>query len=159
MAKPTIRTPKKEAAFLDGLRDGLSVTASCIDSGFSRSAAYEWRDVDDEFRKRWDEAVEEGTDRLEDEAQRRARDGVTEPIYYKGDRVGEVQRYSDTLMIFLLKARRPDKFKDRVATELTGKDGGPVKTEAAVDLTKLDDSQLASLAAIVAVAGCNKQRD
>lgn len=129
MANRTTRTPKKEAAFLDGLRDGLSVTASCIDAGISRRTAYEWRDADDEFRKRWDEAVEEGTDRLEDEAQRRARDGVTEPVFYKGDIVGHVQRHSDTLMIFLLKARRPDKYKDRVANEHTGPNGGPIQTE------------------------------
>jgi hypothetical protein len=132
MAKPTIRTPKRESSFLDGLRDGQSVTAACIDSGISRSTAYEWRDADEDFRKRWDEAVEEGTDRLEDEAQRRARDGVSEPVFYKGDIVGHVQRHSDTLMIFLLKARRPEKFKGRVATELTGKDGGPIEHEVKV---------------------------
>lgn len=130
MANRTTRTPKKDAAFLDGLRDGLSVTAACLDAGISRRTAYEWRDADDEFRSRWDEAVEEGTDRLEDEAQRRARDGVTEPVFYKGDVVGQVQRYSDTLMIFLLKARRPDKFKDRVTNELTGPNGGPIQTES-----------------------------
>lgn len=129
MANRTKRTPKKEAAFLDALRDGLSVTAACLDAGIARSSAYEWRAEDAGFRERWDDAVEEGTDRLEDEAQRRARDGVTEPVFYKGHRVGEVQRYSDTLMIFLLKARRPDKFKDRVANEHSGPNGGPIQTE------------------------------
>lgn len=146
MAKPTIRTPKREAAFLDALRDGLSVTAACIDAGISRSTAYEWREADDEFRKRWDEAIEEGTDRLEDEAQRRARDGVTEPIYYKGSRVGEVQRYSDTLMIFLLKARRPDKFKDRVATDHTSSDGS-MTPKPALDVSRLSTAALEEILA------------
>ena len=34
---------------------------------------------------------------------------------YQGSQVGTVRRYSDTLLIFLLKGRRPEKFKDRVA--------------------------------------------
>lgn len=129
MANRSKRTPKRDGSFLDALRDGLSVTAACVDAGIARRTAYEWREADEEFRQAWDEAVEEGTDRLEDEAKRRARDGVTEPIYYKGMKVGEVQRHSDTLMIFLLKARRPDKYKDRIANEHTGKDGGPIQTE------------------------------
>ena len=41
-----------------------------------------------------------------------------------GKQVGTVKRYSDTLLMFLLKGRRPEKFKDR--HELTGKDGEPV---------------------------------
>ncbi|TPM39596.1 terminase [Mesorhizobium sp. B2-3-4] len=144
MAKPTIRTPKKEAAFFDTLRDGQSVTAACINAGISRTAAYEWRDADDEFRKMWDEAVDEGTDRLEDEAHRRARDGVQKPVYQGGKRVGEIREYSDTLTIFLLKARRPDKFKDRVSTEISAPGGGPVQVE--VSARERIASRLAGLA-------------
>lgn len=58
--------------------------------------------------------MEEGTDLLEDEAQRRARDGTQKPIYQGGKKVGIVNEYSDTLLIFLLKARRRGKFGDKV---------------------------------------------
>lgn len=133
MANRTKRAPKRDAAFLDALRDGRSVTAACIDAGIGRRTAYEWREQDEEFRHAWDDAVEEGTDRLEDEAHRRARDGVNKPIYQGGKRVGEIREYSDTLTIFLLKARRPDKFKDRVANEHSGPGGGPIKTEVSAD--------------------------
>lgn len=126
MSSRTNRTPKKEAAFLDALRDGRSVTAAAIDAGIARSTAYEWRETDGEFAVSWDAAIEEGTDRLEDEAHRRARDGVLKPIYQGGKKVGQVQEYSDTLTIFLLKARRPEKFKDRTATELSGVGGAPL---------------------------------
>ena len=145
MSKPTIRTPKIDAAFLDALRDGRSVTAASIDAGISRSTAYEWRDADDEFRKAWDSAVDEGTDRLEDEAHRRARDGVAKPVFQGGKRVGTVQEYSDTLTIFLLKARRPEKFKDRVATEVSAPGGGPVQLE--VSARDILADKLAGLAA------------
>jgi hypothetical protein len=72
----------------------------------TRSSAYLWRERDEDFRKAWDEAVEEGTDLLEDEAKRRAVEGSIKPILYKGRIVTFVREQSDTLLIFLLKARR-----------------------------------------------------
>ena len=103
MANRTKRTPKKEADLLDALRQGASVASACHTAGVGRSTAYEWREADTAFRDAWDDAVEAGTDELEDEAVKRAKAG------------------SDTLLIFMLKARRPDKYKDRVATEHTGR--------------------------------------
>jgi hypothetical protein len=50
-------------------------------AGIGRRTAYDWRAADDEFRKAWDEAVEYGTDLIEDEALRRARDGVERPFF------------------------------------------------------------------------------
>lgn len=124
MANRTSRTPKRDEGFLAALRDGRSVTAACIDVGISRSTAYQWREDDKEFAKAWDEAVEEGTDLLEDEAQRRARDGTQKPVYQGGKKVGIVNEYSDTLLIFLLKARRRNKYGDKI--EATGANGGPL---------------------------------
>ena len=47
---------------------------------------------------------------IEAEARRRAVDGVDEPVYYQGKEVGTVRRYSDVLLIFLLKGLRPQRF-------------------------------------------------
>jgi hypothetical protein len=71
----------------------------------ARTTVYEWREADQDFAASWDEAIESGTDALEDEAIKRAKAG------------------SDTLMIFLLKARRPNKYKERTHTELAGSVG------------------------------------
>lgn len=114
MANRTIRTPKKEAAFLEALTKGLSITAAAKDADIGRRTAYEWRDDDDLFRQAWDDAVEAGTDLLEDEAKRRAANGIDEPVFYKGDVCGHVRKYSDTLMIFMLKARRPLKYRENL---------------------------------------------
>lgn len=105
----TIRTPKNREVVLAELNAGLSVAGACRSAGISRVAAYAWRNDDAEFAAEWDDAVEAGTDNLEDIAVKRASDS------------------SDTLLIFLLKARRPDKFKDKIVNEHTGKDGGPVQ--------------------------------
>lgn len=89
----TTRTTKK-ARFLEALRRGMSVTAAAQAIGVGRRTVYDWREADPDFASAWDEAVEDGTDLLEDEAWRRAFAG------------------SDTLLIFLLKARRPHKYRD-----------------------------------------------
>lgn len=47
---------------------------------------------------------------LEMEAFRRAVEGVGEDRFFRGDVVGTVTRYSDRLLMFLLKARRPSTF-------------------------------------------------
>jgi hypothetical protein len=49
--------------------------------------------------------------RLEDEAVRRAYEGVERPVFQGGKQVGVVREYSDTLLIFLLKALRPEKYR------------------------------------------------
>ncbi len=109
MANRTKRTPKKRAAFLKALDSGESVTKACNAAGIGRRTVYDWRSDDEKFAAEWEDAVETGTDVLEDEAVKRAKDG------------------SDTLLIFMLKARRPDKFKDRWQHEHTGKGGGPLR--------------------------------
>lgn len=114
-------TPKKADAFLSSLRAGLSVSHAARLSGFSRAAWYKHRAADLAFAAAWDDACEEGSDRLEDEAVRRAVEGVeqTKGIYHQGQRVAtqtEIE-YSDTLLIFLLKGRRPDKYAERRKVE------------------------------------------
>lgn len=115
-----------KAAFLEALEGTASVTKACELSKLSRRTAYNWRDADELFAEAWDKAVERGTDALEDEAIRRAYHGTDKPVFQGGELVGHIREYSDTLLIFMLKARRPDKFKDRQTHEHIGKDGAPL---------------------------------
>lgn len=80
----------------------------------TRSVVYEWREQEPDFAKAWDAALDRGSDALEDEAVRRAHDGVVKPVYQKGMRCGTIREYSDTLLIFMLKARRPKRFRDNI---------------------------------------------
>ena len=77
----TKRTPEKEAAFLAVLSAGGSTYKAARAAGIGRSTAYEWRDADEDFAKRWALALEDGVDAMEDEAHRRAVDGVDKPVY------------------------------------------------------------------------------
>lgn len=139
-------------AFIAAMMRGLSVTGAAIHAGIPRRTVYEWRDADAEFRMAWDEALEYGSDRLEDEAFRRAHDGVERPLVSAGKTVKDdegaairVREYSDTLMCLLLKSRRPEKYRERITNEHTGPDNGPIKIDA-----PSDDRRKAALALLLA---------
>lgn len=121
-------TPQKKVEFLELLADGCTVTKAARQIGMTRQGLYKARGEDEAFAAAWADAEEQGTDTLEDEAIRRARDGFDKPVFQGGQQVGVVREHSDTLLIFMLKARRPEKFKDRVANEVSGPGGGPVRT-------------------------------
>ena len=78
---------------------------------------------DPEFKTAYEAAGEEAVQVLEDEAIRRAYEGVERPVSQGGKKVGVVQEYSDTLLIFLLKGARPNKYRDNVRQEVTGPNG------------------------------------
>jgi hypothetical protein len=143
MANRTKRTPKKEEKFLTMLREtGGNVSRACEATGVRRATVYGWRSGDPLFAQAWDEAVEQGLDELEQEARRRAFHGTDRPVFYKGEECGAIREYSDTLMIFLLKGGRPQKYRENVSHEHTGKDGGPIRLAKAEDLT---DDELAAI--------------
>jgi hypothetical protein len=50
----------------------------------ARSAVFSWREADPAFAKLWDEAERVGVSAMEDEAKRRAFEGVNEPLTYQG---------------------------------------------------------------------------
>jgi hypothetical protein len=56
------------------------------------------------------DSLDESTDSLEDEARRRAVEGVDEPVFYQGAVVGHVKKYSDELLKMLLRANRQTKY-------------------------------------------------
>ena len=144
MANRTIRTPEKRATFFTALRENAgNVSKACEAAGIGRMTVYEWRAAEADFASEWDNVVEESTDALEQEVYRRAHDGVEEPVFYQGEVCGTVRKYSDTLAMFTLKARRPDIYRENIRTELTGKDGGPIRIAKAEDLS---DDELAAIA-------------
>lgn len=57
---------------------------------------------------------------MEREAYRRAVDGVEKGVYYKGDRIATEHEYSDTLLIFMLKARAPEKYRENLKVDHSG---------------------------------------
>ena len=105
------RRPRRKAVFLEALVDTVNVTLSCRRAGIARRTAYDWREADEGFARKWDDAVDEGVDLLEAELHKRAFEGVERPVFYKGEQVGTWRFYSDALAMFLLKAHRPERYR------------------------------------------------
>lgn len=105
---------KKRQLFLDTLAQTGRVITAATAAGFTdTSYLHRLRREDEDFARQWNEAIEAAADVLEEEATRRAVDGVLEPVFYKGDVVGYKTNYSDQLMMFLLRGLRPDKFNPK----------------------------------------------
>jgi hypothetical protein len=118
-------TKMRQGCFLQALANTGSVTAAIAVAGSSRTRVYELRKTDPEFACAWQEAEDIAADGLEAEARRRAVEGVTEPLVSAGKLVRDddgqpiaVRRYSDHLLLALLKARRPPRRERLVSFQL-----------------------------------------
>ena len=111
-----------KAGFIESLRrtGNVSVAARTVD--IERKVAYNAKETDPIFAADWEDAIEEATDALEFEARRRALEGIPVESYDKDGNLRSTRmEYSDTLMIVLLKAHRPEKFKERFSGDLNTK--------------------------------------
>lgn len=108
-------TPKKAwiPRFLPALAEYGNVSKAAKKAKVSRAVVYAERDVNEHFRAAWDAALKIGIEAIEDEAKRRAFEGTLKPVFQGGKRVGSIREYSDTLTIFLLKAHKPELYRDR----------------------------------------------
>jgi len=98
--------------FLEAYRASGNVRLSASAAGIDRDTTYKRRQRDPRFAADWAAAEEDATEMLEAEARRRA------------------MAVSDTLLIFLLKARKPAMYRESSRLELTGPRGGPVAVSA-----------------------------
>lgn len=136
-------TPKKDwkPVFLAELAASGNVRASCEVAQISRKTAYQTRTKHAAFAQAWDDALDEAADLLEQEARRRAYEGWEEPVFGslgKGSgsgEIGAVRKYSDTLLIFLLKGARPEKYRER----------SDVKHSGHIDVSRLSDDELRAI--------------
>jgi hypothetical protein len=141
-AARTGRTAKKEPAeaFIEALRKTGNISAACRSSRFPRRTAYDRREVDPEFAAAWDAALDEAVDSLEKEAWRRATEGTLKPVFQGGAQVGRIREYSDTLLIFLLKGHRPERFRETVRQEHSGPGGKSIPVR--LNLSQASDEEL-----------------
>ena len=107
----------KRAEFLSVVADTGIILRACELTGIGRTNVYRWR-KEPEFEAALQLAVEEATERLELEARRRAFEGVEKPVYQGGEHVGDIQEYSDTLLMFLLKAARPEVYRETIRVDI-----------------------------------------
>ncbi len=128
-----------QTPFLEKLAGCGNVSRACKAAKIERSTAYRLRAQDPDFKKAWDESLIIAVGLLEDEAWRRAREGWMEPVFQKGAQVGQVRKFSDQLLMFLLRAHDPDKYRETVNQHHSG----------SIDVRRaeeLSDDELAAIA-------------
>lgn len=110
-----------QETFLASFAKLANVTAACKAAGISRETFYAWRQEDKDFGAQFTDADAAANDVIRGEILRRAVMGVDKPLHFQGrlvtDQYGRpvtVKEYSDTLLIFLAKARMPNEFRDKV---------------------------------------------
>jgi len=107
-------TPAVKAQFLEALSETANVRRAAAQVGFTARVFYQHARRDPAFAAAWDETMQTAVETVfEAEAMRRAVEGVEQPVYYQGVKVGSRQEYSDTLLIFLLKGWKPERYRER----------------------------------------------
>ena len=143
-AKGKDRRTDWQKKFLDSFRECGLVTEACRVAKVGRTTAYEERQRSEEFALAWADIEEETTEKMEREAIRRGSEGFDKPVFQGGKQVGTITEYSDSLLQFMLKGRRPDKYSERHSIEHSGQ----VTKRVKLDLAKLSDDQLEALEGI-----------
>lgn len=135
---PSARKPLREwrDAFLTALAQEGTVCAACRNAGISRTHAYRARQQDESFAVAWADVESTVTDKLESKAVELAL-------------AGEVK-----LLEFLLKARRPDVYREHTKVEHAGR----VTQFHEVDLSRLDADEKRDMLALVEKANAPSDR-
>lgn len=141
--RATDATPKKDEpkwvpVFLKHFAECGIVTAAAKKARINRQSVYVYRDRHPEFAALWKSAEAEAVELAEAELFRRAVVGELKPVFHAGEKVGTIREKSDTLLIFLLKARRPNVYRDNKRIELAGDPNAPMKHEHRFSLTPED---------------------
>lgn len=107
-------TPEVQRKFIEALADTGLVNAAAAEVDMSEQSAYRLlRSPGSQgFARAWEAAVAHAGTRLIDVAFRRAIEGEDIPVFDRdGCRIGSRRRYNDRLLMFLIRALRPDRYR------------------------------------------------
>lgn len=99
----TLEKKPWEEVFLNAYRQCGTVKYAAKKAKVGRTTVYRWREESTRFAKEFEDAQEDAVQELESAAWERAK------------------VHSDTLLIFLLKANRPEKYREKFEQNHTGK--------------------------------------
>lgn len=105
---------KKQAKILELYGSGQKTLAqACKAAKTDFTTHIAWKKTYPEYAAAVALAVEHRVQVLEDEAYRRAVVGTEKPVFYLGQECGVIREFSDTCLIFMLKAANPERYRER----------------------------------------------
>lgn len=108
-----------KAAFLEAFAESGNVSHAAREAGCGRASVYVWQEHDEAFLAAFRDAEIRAVDVLEREARRRALGYDAVHVDQHGQE-HTVTKYSDVLLIFLLKGAKPEKYRERLDVQHTG---------------------------------------
>jgi len=118
---------EEQKLFLDAYKQRGTVRLAAQAARIPYGKHHEWLETDPEYEPQWKEALSVIADMAEEEAIRRGIHGVDEPVIRQVTRVdsggesvtswetvGFIKRYSDRMLEMVLRALRPEKYRERV---------------------------------------------
>lgn len=127
------QSARAKRAFLDAYAQWANISYACEVADVPRRNVYRWQEIDTDFAAAFHTADAQATERLEREAWRRAIEGspYERTSYWHGEPVGTDRKieYSDQLLMLLLRARKPDVYRETTNVNVSQ----VVKTIAGVD--------------------------
>ena len=172
MGRPSKYTDELADEIFERIATGESVRQICLlDHMPDDRTFYRWLLKDDEFCRKYARAKEAQADRFNEELTEIADDSRNDWIERENARTGQTFVALNDEAIARAKLRvetrkwlmgkhKPKKYGDAVNLKHSDPDGGPVKIqEIPIDLTKLDEVELAELAKISAKLATNQSGD
>ena len=136
IGRPTLRTPELEAKILEAINDGHSLRLICKDAGMpNRATVHEWLVGDKAFADRYARAREGRAEKMADEILEISDGSVGED----SNGINSARLRVDARK-WLASKMDPRTYGDRVSTELSGPNGGPVQVQTLADLVRLANS-------------------
>jgi hypothetical protein len=136
-AKPKT-TKERIQRLLDAYAATCNIVQACKKAQVDRRTHYRWLKKFPRYAERFKESQRAAGDFLESEAVVRASKGVREPVLYQGEVATHIRRYSDGLMMFLLRGFKPEKYGVQ-RQEISGPQGNPVQAKIEVVFVRPSD--------------------
>ena len=139
---PQKRKLAHQRAFLKAFEDSGCIRRAAKAAGITREAHYKWLRDDDAYEAAFKESQRAAADYLESEAVVRATKGWLEPVLYQGQVAAHVRRYSDGLLMFLLRGMMPEKYGVQ-RKEISGPQRTPTQAQVEVVIVQPDGTRKA----------------
>ena len=151
MGRPTDYTDELSDLICERLANGESMRSICRDDSMpAMTTMFRWLREKEDFRQQYEIAKDESADTLADESIDIADNQVEQPLLVDGIPLeidGKVVMIKDAVSVNHARLRidtrkwyasklKPKKYGDKIQQELTGADGGPVKTSIEVSFVR-----------------------
>jgi hypothetical protein len=142
--RPSDYTQEMADAICEALSEGKSLRKICEPEDMpNRAAVFRWLSKDEDFRNQYAHAREEQAEALADDIIAIA-DGKGDDLLLTSE-INQRDKLRVDARKWVASKLKPKKYGDKIQTEVSGKDGGPIESNVTIDPTKLSTQAMSEL--------------